>query len=106
MNAAVVQIANCPRGEASCAITAAEGARHECVNTKTDLDNCGGCSASGKGTVCGREHGVRSASCDGGICYIRASKAFVDSRGAIPDPFFLQTRAARDIVWICIRRNV
>ncbi|KAF8334837.1 hypothetical protein F5887DRAFT_990235, partial [Amanita rubescens] len=72
MNAAVTQISNCPRGQTSCPITNAHGSRHECVNIKSDLDNCGGCAATGKGAVCGKERGVRAASCDGGICYIRA----------------------------------
>ncbi|KAF8676119.1 hypothetical protein AX14_005016 [Amanita brunnescens Koide BX004] len=68
-------ISNCPRGQTSCPITGAHGSRHECINTKTDLDNCGGCAATGHGVVCGREPGVRSASCDGGICYIHSCRS-------------------------------
>ncbi|KAF8627852.1 hypothetical protein AX15_004209 [Amanita polypyramis BW_CC] len=68
-------ITNCRKGQVSCPITSARNSRHECVDIKSDLDNCGGCAATGEGVICGRERGVRSASCDRGICHIHSCRA-------------------------------
>ncbi|KAM6495464.1 hypothetical protein JOM56_008170 [Amanita muscaria] len=63
-----LSIRNCSQDQTSCPITSSVGSNHECVNTQTDLDNCGGCAALGQGQICGKQAGVLTASCISGTC--------------------------------------
>jgi len=60
----------CPAGLDACPIPGLTGSDYECVNTKTDLDSCGGCASTGQGQDCGAIEGAWNFGCEEGTCLI------------------------------------
>ena len=44
----------------------------ECIDTRSTLDSCGGCSSEGTGVDCSQIEGADEVSCDGGRCVVRS----------------------------------
>ncbi|KAM6496360.1 hypothetical protein JOM56_009066 [Amanita muscaria] len=59
---------NCDAGFTSCPISPLD-TRHECVNMKGDLENCGAC-----GNICGKGKGERTSSCTEGLCVVSSCR--------------------------------
>lgn len=59
---------NCDVGFTSCPISPLD-TRHECVNMKGDLENCGAC-----GNTCGKGKGERTSSCTEGLCVVSSCR--------------------------------
>jgi len=63
-------ISICPQGLAACAVTSLTGGDYECVDTVSDLDNCGGCALFGEGQNCNAIPGVWNVGCEQSSCKI------------------------------------
>ncbi|MBW0550967.1 hypothetical protein O181_090682 [Austropuccinia psidii MF-1] len=59
----------CPTGLDACPISSLKpSAGYECINTKEELESCGGCATTGDGMNCNTLLGVKSAGCSAGQC--------------------------------------
>lgn len=59
----------CPDGLSACPIPATLGG-YECVDVKTELEQCGGCLADGAGQDCTQIPGVSGVGCQSGKCVV------------------------------------
>ncbi|KAH7930982.1 hypothetical protein BV22DRAFT_1101368 [Leucogyrophana mollusca] len=61
----------CPTGFDACPIAGASDLRdYECIDADVELENCGGCSVSGKGQDCTAIKGVWNVGCVQGSCAV------------------------------------
>jgi len=66
----------CPKGLSLCGIQSSwSNTNWECIDTKTDLESCGGCvmgvmGTSGTGTDCTAIEGVEDVACNAGQCRV------------------------------------
>lgn len=63
-------ISPCPKGFSACPISSLVGGDFECVDTLSDLDNCGGCATLGEGQNCNAIPGVWNVGCEQSACKI------------------------------------
>lgn len=61
----------CEKGLTECQVGVLPSDGFECIDAKTDLESCGGCTFSGEGQDCGSIPGVEGVSCQSGHCVIR-----------------------------------
>ncbi|BGO88787.1 hypothetical protein NBRC10512_006927 [Rhodotorula toruloides] len=59
----------CPFGETACPIFP-RGGTWECVDTKTELQSCGGCTSKGQGEDCTLIKGAQGVTCESGRCTV------------------------------------
>lgn len=79
-SASAQQVSPCKKPTSACPIFYTDEARLalkadevECINTKTDLDNCGGCTSIGMGQSCVDIPFARNVACVHGKCEICTS---------------------------------
>jgi len=60
----------CPSGLDACPIPGLTGSEYECVDTKADLESCGGCVSTGEGQDCSLIEGAWNVGCEKGSCII------------------------------------
>ncbi|BGP45331.1 hypothetical protein JCM10450v2_001149 [Rhodotorula kratochvilovae] len=53
----------CPVGETACPI-------YECLDTRVELESCGGCSSKGAGEDCTSIKGAQGVTCESGACHV------------------------------------
>ncbi|KAJ8296296.1 Peroxisomal adenine nucleotide transporter 1 [Rhodotorula toruloides] len=56
----------CPANQVACSTGLGDG--YECIDSQTNLEQCGGCVADGTGVDCTAIFGVESVECDAGKC--------------------------------------
>ncbi|KAL5535540.1 hypothetical protein ACEPAF_3634 [Sanghuangporus sanghuang] len=75
----------CPSGLEQCPISglsSPENDDYECVETTSDLINCGGCSAAGKGKDCTTIPNALNVACERGTCIVAScTKGYIPSTG-------------------------
>ncbi|GAA5826262.1 hypothetical protein JCM11251_007228 [Rhodosporidiobolus azoricus] len=59
----------CPIGETACPIFPRMGT-YECLDTKTELESCGGCLSKGLGEDCTAIRGAQGVTCSSGACFV------------------------------------
>ncbi|GAA5931300.1 hypothetical protein JCM1841_003783 [Sporobolomyces salmonicolor] len=59
----------CPVGEEACPIFPRMGT-YECIDTKSELESCGGCSSRGLGEDCTLIRGAQGVTCESGHCNV------------------------------------
>jgi hypothetical protein len=60
----------CPTGQSSCLINPGFSKQTECLDLRTTLDSCGGCTSQGEGLDCTQIPNVEDVSCEYGACKI------------------------------------
>jgi len=60
----------CPKGLDACPIPGLTSSEYECVDTKADLESCGGCASIGEGEDCSAIIGAWNVGCEKGTCII------------------------------------
>jgi hypothetical protein len=60
----------CPTDLDACPIPGLTSSDYECVDTKADLESCGGCTSTGDGKDCSALEGVWNVGCEKGACII------------------------------------
>jgi len=58
----------CPAGLTSCPIAGAGPGAFECLDPKSELESCGGCTAMGQGEDCTAIGHAKSVGCEDGVC--------------------------------------
>jgi hypothetical protein len=58
----------CPSGLEACPLYGLIGGDYECIDTKVELESCGGCSSIGEGQDCAAIEGVWNVGCENGTC--------------------------------------
>ncbi|GAA5870837.1 hypothetical protein JCM16303_001601 [Sporobolomyces ruberrimus] len=61
-----VKRAQCPADQLACSF----GEGYECIDAKTNLEQCGGCTSDGQGQDCTAIFGVESVTCEQGRCVV------------------------------------
>ena len=69
----------CPAGFAACPVDPTAGhfektGAYECLDTRSELQSCGGCASLGTGTDCTRIKGALSMGCEEGRCQVHRCK--------------------------------
>lgn len=62
----------CPTGQSSCLINPGFSKQTECLDLRTTLDSCGGCTSQGEGLDCTQIPNVEDVNCEYGACKIYA----------------------------------
>jgi hypothetical protein len=65
----------CPMGLDVCPIPGLTSSDYECVDTKADLESCGGCVSAGEGQDCSEIEGAWNVGCEKGACIIYSCAA-------------------------------
>ena len=60
----------CPIGQSSCLINPGFSKQTECLDLRTTLDSCGGCTSQGQGLDCTQIPGVQDVNCEYGACKV------------------------------------
>lgn len=60
----------CPIGQSSCLINPGFSKQNECLDLRTTLDSCGGCTSEGQGLDCTLIPGVQDVNCEYGACKV------------------------------------
>ncbi|GAA6042644.1 hypothetical protein JCM8097_008264 [Rhodosporidiobolus ruineniae] len=60
---------DCPAQQAACAVGSSYGA-FECIDTQTNLEQCGGCVTDGSGQDCTAIFGAEGVECSAGRCLV------------------------------------
>jgi hypothetical protein len=60
----------CPKGREACPIPGLFGGEYECLNTKVELESCGGCASTGKGQDCTQIPNAWNVGCSEGSCKV------------------------------------
>ncbi|WVQ80022.1 hypothetical protein IAT38_002123 [Cryptococcus sp. DSM 104549] len=66
--------AMCPHSFAACPIDGRDASQYECIDTRMDLQSCGGCASLGQGTDCTAIAGARWMGCSKGKCEVYSCK--------------------------------
>ncbi|GAA5915805.1 uncharacterized protein JCM6883_006292, partial [Sporobolomyces salmoneus] len=64
----LLKINSCASGHEACPVEGTSG--FECIETLSNLEQCGGCASSGKGVDCTTLPGVQAVGCEAGVCQI------------------------------------
>ncbi|GAA5898559.1 hypothetical protein JCM8208_004697 [Rhodotorula glutinis] len=59
----------CPVGEQACPIFPRMGT-YECLDTRSELESCGGCTSKGHGEDCTAIRGAQGVTCESGACHV------------------------------------
>ncbi|TNY18163.1 protein priA [Rhodotorula diobovata] len=59
----------CPVGETACPIFPRMGT-YECLDTRVELESCGGCTSKGFGEDCTAIRGAQGVTCESGACHV------------------------------------
>ncbi|GAA6047976.1 hypothetical protein JCM3770_006452 [Rhodotorula araucariae] len=59
----------CPVGETACPIFPRMGT-YECLDTRVELESCGGCTSKGAGEDCTAIRGAQGVTCESGACHV------------------------------------
>ncbi|KAH8835744.1 hypothetical protein DL96DRAFT_1550168 [Flagelloscypha sp. PMI_526] len=65
----------CPTGLTACPISSLAGADVECLDTKVELESCGGCASVGQGQDCTTIKGAWNVGCEEGRCAVYTCEA-------------------------------
>ncbi|EJD47758.1 hypothetical protein AURDEDRAFT_113366 [Auricularia subglabra TFB-10046 SS5] len=65
-----VDTSECPKGLQACPIPGLFGGEYECLDTKVELESCGGCVAKGEGQNCAAIPHAWNVGCDHGSCVV------------------------------------